>query len=54
MIFLFDARQWLPLERRNRANGFTNLWQTNVLATPPTNVVSVPLTNAQGYFRLRF
>jgi len=38
----------------NLAGGFTTLWQTNILATPPTNVVTVPLTNTSGYYRLKF
>jgi alpha-tubulin suppressor-like RCC1 family protein len=35
------------------ANGFTTL-QSNLLATPPANVVTVPMTNAFGYYRLKF
>lgn len=33
--------------------GFTNL-QNNILATPPTNVLTVPITDPYRYFRLRF
>ncbi len=35
-------------------NGFTTTLQSNILATPPTNLSTVPLTNSQGYYRLRF
>jgi alpha-tubulin suppressor-like RCC1 family protein len=34
--------------------GFTTALQSNILATPPTNRVTVPATNAQSYYRLRF
>jgi hypothetical protein len=37
----------------NLTQGFSS-WQNNVLATPPTNVVSVPLTNGASFYRLRF
>ena len=37
----------------NLANGF-NAWQINLLATPPTNQISVPITNGQGFYRLKF
>jgi hypothetical protein len=37
----------------NLAGGFSGL-QSNLLATPPTNVVSVPLTNGAMFYRLRF
>jgi alpha-tubulin suppressor-like RCC1 family protein len=38
----------------NLEQGFTGVWQSNILATPPTNVVTVSMTNSQGYYRLRF
>jgi alpha-tubulin suppressor-like RCC1 family protein len=37
----------------NPAEGFIS-WQNNVLATPPTTAVSVPLTNGASFYRLRF
>jgi alpha-tubulin suppressor-like RCC1 family protein len=37
----------------NLTEGFIG-WQNNVLATPPTTVVSVPLTNGASFYRLRF
>ena len=37
----------------NLANGFTG-WQSNLVATPPINVVTVPMTNGQGFYRLKF
>lgn len=38
----------------NFARGFTSTLQSNILATPPTNLISLPMTNAQSYYRLRF
>jgi len=38
----------------NLANGFTATLQSNMLATPPTNLVILPMTDPQGYYRLRF
>ena len=38
----------------NPANGFAGLIQSNILATPPMNTVTVPMTNGPRYFRLRF
>lgn len=38
----------------NLANGFTGTLQSNLLATPPTNLVPVPLTNGAMFYRLRF
>ena len=37
----------------NPGAGFIS-WQNNLLATPPTTVVSVPLTNGASFYRLRF
>jgi len=37
----------------NLANGFTG-WQSNLLATPPVNETTVPVTNRQTFYRLRF
>ncbi|HLH53288.1 MAG TPA: RCC1 repeat- and reductase domain-containing protein [Verrucomicrobiae bacterium] len=37
----------------NLANGFV-AWQTNMLATPPTTLLAVPLTNGAFLFRLKF
>jgi alpha-tubulin suppressor-like RCC1 family protein len=34
--------------------GFTGILLTNILATPPQNVVTVPATNGSRYYRLRF
>jgi len=36
------------------AAGFTGVLVSNLLATPPTNWVEVPLTNASSYYRLKF
>jgi alpha-tubulin suppressor-like RCC1 family protein len=38
----------------NQAKGFTGTLQANILATPPTNVVTVPMTNSQGFYRLKY
>jgi alpha-tubulin suppressor-like RCC1 family protein len=38
----------------NLAQGFSGTLQANLLATPPTNVVIVPMTNAQAFYRLKF
>lgn len=35
-------------------DGFTTTLQTNILATPPQNVVTVPATDLNRYYRLRF
>ena len=37
----------------NLANGFIG-GQSNILATPPTNVMNVPFTNGNYFYRLRF
>ena len=37
----------------NPAGGFVP-WQADILATPPTNVVTVPFTNPRAFYRLRF
>jgi hypothetical protein len=28
--------------------------QSNILATPPTNTIAVPMTNDRSFYRLRF
>ena len=38
----------------NLVSGFGGMLQSNLLATPPTNVMSVPLTNGPMFYRLRF
>jgi len=38
----------------NLAGGFTSTVQSNILATPPTNLVTVPMTNNRCYYRLKF
>jgi alpha-tubulin suppressor-like RCC1 family protein len=38
----------------NLAAGFAETLQSNILATPPSNLVTVPMTNGQYYYRLRF
>jgi alpha-tubulin suppressor-like RCC1 family protein len=38
----------------NLAKGFTSVVQSNILATPPVNSFTVPMTNGQSYYRLRF
>lgn len=37
----------------NLANGFTCL-ESNLLATPPVNQITVPMTNGQTFYRLKF
>jgi hypothetical protein len=36
----------------NLADGFSEVMQSNIVATPPTNTFSVPVTNARGFYRL--
>ena len=36
------------------AKDFTSVLQSNLLATPPTNLVTVPMTNDHAYYRLKF
>jgi alpha-tubulin suppressor-like RCC1 family protein len=38
----------------NLTVGFTGVIQSNILATPPANRVTVPMTNSSGHYRLRF
>ena len=38
----------------NLADGFASTLQSNILATPPTNSVTVPMTNDHCYYRLKF
>jgi alpha-tubulin suppressor-like RCC1 family protein len=38
----------------NLAQGFTQLLQSNLLATPPTNQLSVPTTPGPNFYRLKF
>lgn len=38
----------------NLLTGFTGIVQTNILATPPQNVVTVAATNGNLYYRLKF
>ena len=38
----------------NLISGFNRTMQSNLLATPPTNMVSVPLTNGAMFYRLKF
>ena len=38
----------------NLAAGFASVLQSNLLATPPTNRVTVPLPGVQDYYRLKF
>ncbi len=38
----------------NLAAGFSGGLQTNILATPPTNTITVPTTNTSSYYRLKF
>src|SRR5882724_11546850 len=37
----------------NLATGFVGTLQSNILATPPTNVVTLPLPNGSGFYRLK-
>jgi alpha-tubulin suppressor-like RCC1 family protein len=47
--------QYFNLEySTNLANGFGTTLLTNIMATPPTNVVAVPAAEQSGFFRLRF
>jgi hypothetical protein len=38
----------------NLRDGFTGVLQSNILATPPTNSVVVPMVNDRCYYRLKF
>jgi len=38
----------------NLANGFTGVLQSNILATPPVNTITVPATNGPCFYRLKF
>ncbi len=38
----------------NLADGFTSTLQSNILATPPSNLITVPMTNDHYYYRLKF
>jgi alpha-tubulin suppressor-like RCC1 family protein len=38
----------------NLAKGFTGMLQSNILATPPANTVTVPMTNGTYFYRLKF
>jgi alpha-tubulin suppressor-like RCC1 family protein len=38
----------------NLTDGLAGVLQSNILASPPTNTVTVPMTNARCYYRLRF
>ena len=38
----------------NLVKGFTGVIQSNILATPPVNVVIVPTTNGSRFYRLKF
>jgi alpha-tubulin suppressor-like RCC1 family protein len=38
----------------NLAQGFTTTLQSNLLATPPQNLLTLPATNHQIYYRLKF
>jgi hypothetical protein len=38
----------------NLSSGFTAMAQSNILATSPTNIVTVPMTNSSHFYRLRF
>jgi len=38
----------------NIMGAFTRVLQNNILATPPTNTLTVPTTNDRGYYRLKF
>jgi hypothetical protein len=38
----------------NLTGGFTRVMQSNILATPPVNDVTLGATNANRYYRLKF
>ncbi len=38
----------------NLSAGFSSVLQNNILATPPTNLFTVPLSDGQGFYRLKF
>ena len=38
----------------NLMDGFTGVLQSNILATPPINTVTVPMTNDHCFYRLKF
>jgi hypothetical protein len=49
-----SAGQFFNVEFSTNASGGFVALQTNVLATPPTNVVSVPEKSGPSFYRLRF
>ncbi|MGO8836846.1 MAG: RCC1 domain-containing protein [Limisphaerales bacterium] len=38
----------------NLVNGFTGTLLSNILATPPLNIIPIPMTNGTSFYRLRF
>lgn len=38
----------------NLMDGFTDVWQSNILSNPPTKTFMTPMTNDSGYYRLKF
>jgi hypothetical protein len=38
----------------NLLSGFTGIVKANILATPPQNLATVPATNGNRYYRLKF
>jgi alpha-tubulin suppressor-like RCC1 family protein len=38
----------------NLSAGFSSVLQNNILATPPTNLFTVPMSEGQGFYRLKF
>ncbi len=38
----------------NLASGFAGMLQSNLLATPPTNRATVPMSSDHSFFRLKF
>ena len=38
----------------NLANGFSGAFLSNLLATPPVNTLTIPMTNGSAYYRLKF
>lgn len=38
----------------NLSAGFSSVLQNNILATPPTNLFTVPMSDGQGFYRLKF
>jgi hypothetical protein len=54
LVWASSTGEYFTLESTtNLQAGFTQVLQTNILATPPQNVVSMP-TDGSRFYRLRY